>query len=236
VISERIHKAFKPHHAKSGHMRADTNSATSRGNFTSLFAFSQGLIGVSTTVLVFTFLMPLASLHFPLGEAQVETLLANSLPQFGIFVLSFVVIGSVWMNYHEIFNEIRRYPRVLVWLNFIFLMFVVFIPLATVILGGSTNSWLAVVFYAAIISGVGFSLALIWLYASHNHRLIDPSMPASAVRSVTVERLFTPSIFLLSMIIAPYSPSLAELFWLSAIGGLVIKLWQRRGSSHVDRR
>jgi uncharacterized membrane protein len=217
-------------------MHADTDSTKAHGSFTSLFAFSQGLIGVSMTVLVFTFLMPLAALHFPLGEAQVETLLTNSLPQFGIFVLSFVVIGSVWMNYCEIFNKIRRYPRVLVWLNFIFLMFVVFIPFSTVILGGSTNSWLAVVFYAAIIAGVGFSLTLIWLYASHNHRLIDPSMSASAVRSVTVERLFTPSIFLLSMIIAPYSPRLAELFWIAAIGGLVIKLWQWRKSAPIAHR
>jgi hypothetical protein len=40
------------------------------------------------------------------------------------------------------------------------------------ILGGSTNSWLAVVFYAGIIAGVGFSLTLIWVYASYNHRLI----------------------------------------------------------------
>jgi len=213
-------------------MHADTDSATPRGSFASLFAFSQGLIGVAMTLLVFTFLQPLAALHFPLGEAQVETLLIKSLPQFEIFVLSFVVIGSVWIDYHEVFNEIRRYSRVLVWLNFIFLMFVVFIPFSTLILGGSTNSWLAVVFYATIIAGVGFSLALIWLYASHNHHLIDPSMSASAVRSVTVERLFTPSIFLFSIVIALYSPRLAELFWIIAIGGLVIRL--RRNSTSVD--
>ena len=213
-------------------MHADTDSTTPRGSFASLFAFSQGLIGVAMTLLVFTFLQPLAALHFPLGEAQVETLLIKSLPQFEIFVLSFVVIGSVWIDYHEVFNEIRRYSRVLVWLNFIFLMFVVFIPFSTLILGGSTNSWLAVVFYAAIIAGVGFSLALIWLYASHNHHFIDPSMSASAVRSVTVERLFTPSIFLFSIVIALYSPRLAELFWIVAIGGLAIRL--RRNSTPVD--
>jgi len=214
-------------------MQTDTDSATPRGSFASLFAFSQGLIGVSMTLLVFTFLQPIAALHFPLGEAQVETLLTNSLPQFGIFVLSFVVIGSVWINYHEIFNEIRRYSRVLVWLNFIFLMFVVFIPFSTVILGGSTNSWLAVVFYAAIIAGVGFSLTLIWLYASHNHHLIDSSMSASAVRSITAERLFTPCVFLFSIVIAPYSPRFAEFFWIVAMGGLVIRL--RRKPASVDQ-
>ena len=215
-------------------MHTDTDSATPRGSFASLFAFSQGLMGVAMTLLVFTFLQPLTALHFPLGEAQVETVLMKSVPQFGTFVLSFVVIGAVWIDYHEVFNDIRRYSRVLVWLNFIFLMFVVFIPFSTVILGGSTNSWLAVVFYAAIIAGVGFSLTLIWVYASHNHRLIDPSMPVSAVRAVTVERLFTPSIFLFSMIIAPYSPRFAEFFWLVAIGGLAIRL--RRKSASVDRQ
>ena len=209
-------------------MPSNTNSATTRGSFASLFAFSQSLIAVSMTVLVFALLTSLSTLHFPLGEAQVETVLANSVPQFGIFVLSFVVIGSIWIDYHEIFNEIRHYSRVLVWLNFLFLMFVVFVPFATVILGGSADSWLAVVFYAAIIAGVGFSLTLLWVYASRNHHLIDPSMSASAVRSITVERLFTPSIFLFSIIIALlYSPRLAEFFWIVAIGGLVIKFYRK---------
>jgi hypothetical protein len=97
-------------------------------------------IGVAITLLVFTFLQPLTALHFPLGEAQVETLLIKSVPQFGTFVLSFVVIGAVWIDYYEIFNDVRRYSRVLVRLNFIFLVFVVFILFSTVTLGGSTNS------------------------------------------------------------------------------------------------
>jgi hypothetical protein len=97
-------------------------------------------IGVAITLLVFTFLQPVTALHFPLGEAQVETLLIKSVPQFGTFVLSFVVIGAVWIDYYEIFNDVRRYSRVLVRLNFIFLVFVVFILFSTVTLGGSTNS------------------------------------------------------------------------------------------------
>ncbi|HXY88298.1 MAG TPA: TMEM175 family protein [Candidatus Acidoferrales bacterium] len=214
-------------------MPSNTNSATTRGSFASLFAFSQSLIAVSMTVLVFALLTSLSTLHFPLGEAQVETVLAHSVPQFGIFVLSFVVIGSIWIDYHEIFNEIRRYSRGLVWLNFLFLMFVVFIPFATVILGGSADSWLAVVFYAAIIAGVGFSLTLLWVYASHNHHLIDPSMSARAMHSITMERLVTPSVFLFSVFIAPYSQRFAELFWLVAlIGGLVIRL--RSGAALAD--
>jgi hypothetical protein len=42
-------------------------------------------------------------------------------------------------------------------------------------------------------------------------------MSASAVRTVIVERLFTPSIFLFSMIIAPYSPRFGEFFGLSPL-------------------
>jgi uncharacterized membrane protein len=132
------------------------------------------------TLLVFTFLQPLAALHFPLGDAQVETLLVKSLPQFEIFVLSFVVIGAIWINYHEVFNEIKRYSRVLVWLNFIFLIFVVFIPFSTLILGGSTNSWLAVVFYAAIIG--------VWDSHSPSYGYTHPIITISSIQLYQLER------------------------------------------------
>jgi uncharacterized membrane protein len=59
-------------------------------------------------------------------------------------VLSFVVIPMYWMAHHSIFKDIRRYDRVLIWLNSLFLMCIAFLPLPTSLLGeyGDITSWL----------------------------------------------------------------------------------------------
>jgi uncharacterized membrane protein len=49
-----------------------------------------------------------------------------------------------WMAHHSIFKDIRRYDRVLIWLNSLFLMCIAFLPLPTSLLGeyGDITSWL----------------------------------------------------------------------------------------------
>jgi hypothetical protein len=75
------------------------------------------------------------------GTEIPETLVATELPTALLslwpkclgYHLSFVVIGTFWLIHHSIFSSIGAYERVLLLLNFLFLMFVAFVPFPTLL-------------------------------------------------------------------------------------------------------
>jgi uncharacterized membrane protein len=50
------------------------------------------------------------------------------------YILSFLVIGTIWANHHSRFRFIARSDHVLLFLNTLFLMYVAFIPVTTALL------------------------------------------------------------------------------------------------------
>ena len=180
--------------------------------FWRLDTFSDAIFAVAMTLLVFTF--PLAGLPQNLGPEAVQNLLQGLSGQFETFIISFLVVGAFWTAHHRVFDKIKRYDQTLVWLNFVFLLFIVFVPFPTAVVVSAQSSWLPVAFYASNIACAGFALTLVWVYASYNFRLIDASTPIREVRLSTLQGVVVPSVFLLSILVAFDSPRLAEYFWL----------------------
>jgi uncharacterized membrane protein len=180
--------------------------------FWRLDTFSDAIFAVAMTLLVFTF--PLAGLPQNLTPEAVQNLITGLSGQFETFIISFLVVGAFWIAHHRVFDKIKRYDQALVWLNFVFLLFIVFVPFPTAVLVSAQSSWLPVAFYASNIACAGFVLTLVWVYASYNFRLIDASTPIREVRLSTLQGVVVPSVFLLSILVAFYSPRLAEYFWL----------------------
>ena len=89
-----------------------------------------------------------------------ENMVASELPKellslwpknFGYF-LSLVGISVSWTIHHSIFRPIRAYDRCLLYLNFLFLMVVVFVPFPTSLLGEYGDDQLPVAIYAATLA------------------------------------------------------------------------------------
>ena len=180
--------------------------------FWRLDTFSDAIFAVAMTLLVFTF--PLAGLPQNLGPKAVQNLLQGLSGQFETFIISFLVVGAFWMAHHRVFDKIKRYDQTLVWLNFVFLLFIVFVPFPTAVVVSAQSSWLPVAFYASNIACAGFALTLVWVYASYNFRLISASTSIREVRLSTLQGVVVPRVFLLSILVAFESPRLAEYFWL----------------------
>jgi uncharacterized membrane protein len=98
--------------------------------FWRLDTFSDVIFAVAMTLLVFTF--PLAGLPQNLGPEAVQNLLQGLSGQFETFIISFLV-GAFWTAHHRVFDKIKRYDQTLVWLNFVFLLFIVFVPFPTAV-------------------------------------------------------------------------------------------------------
>ena len=93
-----------------------------------LEAFSDGVFAIAITLLVLTITTPNDYHH--LGSE-----LADRWPSYAAYVVSFAVIGIMWLNHHTIFGHFARVDRNLVYLNLLLLATVVFIPYPTGIFG-----------------------------------------------------------------------------------------------------
>ena len=87
-------------------------------------------------------------------------------PRYLGYVVSFWVIALYWVAHHRCFRYIRGLDRRLIYLNFLFLMFIAFMPFPTGLLFSNPAQVASVVMYAGAAAGMGFSLALVWITRS----------------------------------------------------------------------
>ena len=119
-------------------------------------AFSDGVLAVAITLLVL-------DLHVsPGGHPGLAAQLRDTWPNYASYLVSFLVIGVIWVNHHALFSLVARVDRVLLWENLILLMFVTTMPFTTstlaefVRVGGADARW-AVLLYGVSNIGMAFS-------------------------------------------------------------------------------
>jgi uncharacterized membrane protein len=175
-----------------------------------LEAFSDGIFAIAITLLVLTIAQP--SNYHNLGHE-----LASRWPAFAAYVVSFAIIGIMWLNHHSIFSHIGHCDRGLILLNLLLLLTIAFLPYPTGVFGQAlreqSGTTVAAVFYSATMAVNAVAWGALWLYASTNRRLLVPTFPESERRMAT---------FLFTMGIVPYILAVGVAF-LSPIASLTIQ-------------
>jgi uncharacterized membrane protein len=137
-------------------------------------AFSDGVFAIAITLLVLTIAQP-ANYH-DLGRE-----LAHRWPSLAAYVVSFAVIGIMWLNHHSLFSSFARIDRGLFYLNLLLLLTITFLPYPTGVLGQALargqSAETAAVFYAVTMTVNAYAWSALWLYASHRRRLLHASFP-----------------------------------------------------------
>lgn len=102
-----------------------------------LVFFSDAVFAIAITLLVIEIHPP----HFEHGASDAEhwIALANLIPNFVGYFISFAVIGLFWIGHHRAFSLARRYdPRILGW-NMAMLGVIAFMPFVTAYLSANIN-------------------------------------------------------------------------------------------------
>jgi uncharacterized membrane protein len=138
-----------------------------------LEAFSDGVLAITITLLVFDIVRP----DYVPGHL-LEKLLAQW-ANYVAFLASFLYIGIIWLNHRAVFSRVRYCNRSLHLANLILLLTSALIPFPTAVLstalqtGSRLDAIVAVEFYAAI----GALMCLAWLLVFHvlsiNHHLLE---------------------------------------------------------------
>ncbi|MBV8160058.1 MAG: DUF1211 domain-containing protein, partial [Acidimicrobiia bacterium] len=106
------------------------------------------------------------------------------------YVVTFAVIGIMWLNHHSVFGYFERLDRPLVYLNQLLLLTVVFLPYPTGVLGEALRrgegTRVAAVVYTVAMAVNAYCWTALWLYASSGRRLLRPDFPEAERRAGTV--------------------------------------------------
>ena len=172
---------------------------------------SDGVFAIAITLLILDIRVP--DIPETMVSSQLPGALLSLWPKYLGYILSFVGISAFWIIHHSIFRPIRSYDRILLYLNFLFLMGVAFVPFPTSLLGEYGDHQLPVAMYAATLAVGRLLLTAIHWYATRNDRLLDEPQDPATVRFFLIRGLTIPVIFLLSIVISSFSVSVAIWTW-----------------------
>ena len=179
--------------------------------------FSDAVFAIAMTLLAVNIKAPEVPAD-QLGQAILE-----QRPEFFAYALSFAVAGAYWLSHHRLFRLLKGFTGGLQRLNLLLLFFVALLAYATDMLALHDDTSLGVVIYAAALGLIGSVNTWMWSYCRRRGLFRDDVNPG-LLRYARVRAPVTPAVFLLSIPIALFSPSAAELSWLSI---LVINLGLR---------
>lgn len=138
---------------------------------------TDGVFAIAMTVLVL-------GLELPRGTGSLGARLWVLWPKLASYVLSFVMLGVLWIGHHYQLNHLRRTNRILIWLNLGFLLAITFLPFSAAVLGAEYRDPWAVALYAGTVMVGGLSLLGHWAYAVRHGELLAPDVDADVVRTL----------------------------------------------------
>jgi uncharacterized membrane protein len=182
-----------------------------------LVVFTDAVVAVAITVLVLDLKIP-----HGLQTGAFQEALAGLWPRFLCYMLSFVVIGVLWIAHHSQFAHIRRANPLLLWLNLFFLMSVALIPFVTSLLSGYGGP-LPTALYALVLMASCLLLTAEWWYASRNPKLMAEDVPLELRRMGILTPLLVAIVFGTSIGISyVWGANAAQWSWLlAAVAGPV---------------
>ncbi len=144
-----------------------------------LEAFSDGVFAVAITLLVFNLAVPVPG-HGALGQQ-----LASHWPSFAAYGVSFLTIGIIWVNHHNLVRNFTAVDRTMLFLNLLLLFFVVTIPFATAMMAaylrdGSADASLAAAIYQGVFLGMSVSFGVLFWWSIRHRHLTIPLTGAAA--------------------------------------------------------
>ena len=148
-----------------------------------LEAFSDGVFAVAITLLALN--LTVAGPGHGHDPSLTDQLQAHW-PAFLAYLISFFMIGIVWVNHHVLVRAITAVDRTLLFLNLVLLLFVVLIPFATATVADylTKNNWdanVAMALYAGVFLGMSIGFGSIFEWTLHGQRVCPAAAAGEAL-------------------------------------------------------
>ncbi len=192
-------------------------------------ALTDGVFAIVMTILVFGIQIPGAEL---VGRIHLLPALATLVPNLIGYVITFIIIGVLWVGHHNQFFYIRRADRTLLWINILFFMVVALLPFSAGLFSHYGRDPVAIVVYNVNLILSSLLLYAHWAYATRDSHLLNHPIEAH-VRAIVNRRILTPLVFYLLAILVSFVAVEVSI----AINVLVPIVWAFPSSiDHIFRR
>ena len=196
-----------------------------------LILFSDAVFAIAITLLVIEIKIP--ELHGQISDKALLNSLAQLIPKFVGFVISFIFIGLYWTIHHRMFGFVTTYNRRLIILNLVFLFFIVLMPFSTGFYseyaGNLIRDQLKVplIFYVLNFCGVGFLNYFLWKYVSNpKHKLTLPPIDPVVLKLAKVRALTVPLVFL-SMLPVAYFTNVSYAVYMPMLIPVIYRIFKK---------
>lgn len=173
--------------------------------FSRIVAFSDGVFAIAITLLVLNLSVD------DVARDEVWEGIWDQRENFLAYAISFAVIGRFWLVHHRFFGEVKAFDGRLLWLNMLYLAFIVLIPFSSQVLGDFGGETASIVTYA--VNLIAVILVGMWMFVDAQRAGLT-SADASTRRESIVRALYIAGVFLISIPVAFIAPSWAPLLWL----------------------
>jgi uncharacterized membrane protein len=158
-------------------------------------AFSDGVFAIAITLLVLDLVVPTRAEAAEHGLAHA---LAEEWPAYFAYLVSFLIIGIIWVNHHTMFDKVRLVDRPVLFANLALLLVVSLIPFPTRLLAeyltAADGSHVAAATYSATMLAMGLAYSVLWILLTRDRRLlhegIDPHSGRVALGRFAVGNVF----------------------------------------------
>jgi uncharacterized membrane protein len=174
-----------------------------------LEAFSDGVIAVAITLLALNLFIAGP------GHGPLITQLSDRWPSFVAYLISFLTIGIVWVNHHELIRQMVV-DRIVLFVNLFLLMFVVLIPFATgtmaaYLTSGDADAHLSMALYILVLMGMAIAFGLLFGLSLRHRASAFLALPKGVQRFVIFRFTAGNAAYVVALIVAFISPPIALL-------------------------
>lgn len=175
-----------------------------------VLAFSDAVFAIAITLLTLNLQVP-PGLH----GADLTRALHQTLPALGAYVLSFVILGQLWLAHHRIFGVIARVDHTVLVPNLVFFGLIAIMPFPVRLLSDYSSRPLAVAIYAVAFIAAMQLQRLLWLDVTRPERrdLLREPVPDEVRDGFSRVLLGMLVMFGAAVPVGMFAPGYAALVW-----------------------
>jgi TMEM175 potassium channel family protein len=176
---------------------------------------------------IFAFAATLLILNIAVDQKQaLGPQLLHAWPSYAAYAISFITIGIIGANHHQVMHQIAHVDRFFLMVTVIFLMFIAFIPFPTRLLAldiQTPDAEAAALAYGITLTGTAVMFNVLWRYAAWHHRLLRPDVDQRVVDGISRSYAVGPASYGIATVCAFVNPQFSALLYAAVAAFYVVE-------------
>jgi uncharacterized membrane protein len=167
-------------------------------------AFSDGVLAIAITLLIL-------DVHADAEHGHLGRAILDAWPSYLAYLLSFVVIGVMWVNHHVLFTRVAGVDRGLLLVNLALLAVISFLPfptreLAAHVQDSGSDASAVTVLYTVNCLAIAAGFFVLWEYLRRHPQLLEPGTNADSIARLQRRSIVGPIGYLATIPVAFIAP------------------------------